>query len=273
MPQGSTRAANPGARRLASMNSDFRGAPNRDGSAILGVSPAHLTRGVEPTFSGVHTLTLGDVPALQDCPRPARPRLALQSPPSVLRGRIPELRQRGRAGPLGGSRRGKHAGGPARHCGSSRRPSPSRHLRPPLHAAGTWLETSYSTCLRKRPFFSGMSSTCTASLASSSCSVSDNSSGFPGGICIRLESGALGSLTWGAGGESAGDKVSAAAQAGRPPLGRRLLAQHVDSSHVTRPNPVLAPVTLIHSGWGVHSGPRPPLINHHTVNQQTRPHV
>lgn len=258
MPQGSTRPASPGARRLASMNSDFRGAPNRDSSTIWGMSHTHLTRGVEPTFCGVHTPTLADIPALQDRPRLARPRLALQSPPERL-----ERQDRGapaaRAGRAAGGRpQGQACWGTCPPLWVFPAALPPHHLRPPPRAAGTWLETSYSTCLRKRPFFSGMSSTCTASLASSSCSVSDNSSGFPGGICIRLEAGALGSLTWGAG-ESAGDKVSAAAQTGRPPLRRRLLAQHVDSGHVTQPNPVPAPVTLVHSGWGVHSGPRPPL--------------
>lgn len=80
MPHGSTRPASPRARRLASMNSDFRGAPSRDSSAIWGMSHTHLTRGVEPTFCGGHTLTPADIPALRDRPRLARPGLALRSP-------------------------------------------------------------------------------------------------------------------------------------------------------------------------------------------------
>lgn len=61
----------------------------------------------------------------------------------------------------------------------------------------TLLETSYSTCFRKRPFFSGISSTCTLSLLNSSCRVWESSSGFPWGVCIRNCSGSLGSFTGG----------------------------------------------------------------------------
>lgn len=61
----------------------------------------------------------------------------------------------------------------------------------------TLLETSYSTCFRKSPFFSGISSTCTLSLLNSSCRVWESSSGFPWGACIRNCSGSLGSFTGG----------------------------------------------------------------------------
>lgn len=61
----------------------------------------------------------------------------------------------------------------------------------------TLLETSYSTCFRKRPFFSGISSTCTLSLLNSSCRVWGSSSGFPGGACIRNCSDSRGSFTGG----------------------------------------------------------------------------
>lgn len=67
----------------------------------------------------------------------------------------------------------------------------------PMLAHVTLLETSYSTCFRKRPFFSGMSSTCTLSLLNSSCKVWGSSSGFPGGACIRNCSGSRVSFTGG----------------------------------------------------------------------------
>lgn len=62
-----------------------------------------------------------------------------------------------------------------------------------------WLVTWYSTCLRNRPFFSGISSTWITSLAISLSRVCDIASGSSSAGCILKALRSFGSPSWGFG--------------------------------------------------------------------------